>query len=199
MALKPERIFAHEPVMRTIAWDDEGMGGTDAVFLNGTVGVGKSAVAEALAELEERGGTSHAVIDLDYIRRFWPAPGGDPFNLALELANLEAVVANYRAAGAERLILAGVIERRGDVARYAAATRAARLVVVRLTANRRSVDERLRGRHAGDPAGLAWHLARAGELAGILDAAGVDDISVDTSGLTPAEVAGEVRRVAGWQ
>ncbi|MFJ4654743.1 hypothetical protein ACIP5Y_26010 [Nocardia sp. NPDC088792] len=170
----------------------------DTVFLNGTVGVGKSTVAEAIAGLEEAAHTPHAVIDLDFIRQYWPAPAHDPFNLELELANLAAMAANYRAAGAKRLILAGVIERPHDVSRYVEATNADGLMVARLTLDPAQAEERLRRRHAGDPEGLAWHLARFGELSAVLDAAALDDVVVDTSGLSPVDVARQVRRAAGW-
>ncbi|GAB4587111.1 AAA family ATPase [Nocardia sp. IFM 10818] len=175
------------------------MSEVDTVFLNGTVGVGKSTVADALADLEEQAAIPHAVIDLDHIRHSWPAPADDPFNLALELANLAAIATNYRAAGAKRLILAGVIERREDVARYRDATHAQSLAVIRLTLDPALTEERLRSRHANDPEGLAWHLARVTELAALLETADIDDAVIDTSGLTPARVAAEVQRTVGWR
>ena len=52
-----------------------------------------------------------------------PAPPDDPFAHEVELANLRDLARNYRAAGAERLILAGVVE---DAARGAALRRGAR-------------------------------------------------------------------------
>jgi len=54
----------------------------DAVFLNGTVGAGKTTVAEALADLERDAARSHALIDTDQIRRVWPSPPGDPFTMS---------------------------------------------------------------------------------------------------------------------
>ncbi|MFI1913759.1 hypothetical protein [Nocardia sp. NPDC020380] len=170
----------------------------DTVFLNGSVGVGKSTVAEAIAGLEEAAYTPHAVIDLDFIRQCWPAPAGDPFNLGLELANLSAIAANYRAAGTKHLILAGVLERPEDVARYVEATATDGLMVVRLTLSAAAAEERLRRRHADDPDGLAWHLARYGELSAVLETAALDDVVVDTADLSPLDVARQVRRAAGW-
>jgi hypothetical protein len=43
----------------------------DSIFVNGTVGVGKSTLANALSAAETE---SHAVIYLDAIRRLSPAP-----------------------------------------------------------------------------------------------------------------------------
>ena len=80
-----------------------------ALLLNGTVGSGKTAVADALGDLLADREIPHAVIDLDWLRRAWPSPPGDPFNHAMTLRNLTAVATNFLAAGAERLVLAGVL------------------------------------------------------------------------------------------
>jgi adenylylsulfate kinase-like enzyme len=80
-----------------------------ALFLNGSVGAGKTTTAEAVGRLLGRRSVPHAVIDLDWLRCAWPSPERDPFNHELELRNLTAVAANYRAAGAQLLVLAGVI------------------------------------------------------------------------------------------
>ena len=138
-----------------------------ALLLTGTVGVGKTTTADAVGARLRVRGVPHAVVDLDELRRCWPAPPDDPFHAALGLANLAAVARAYRAAGAERLVLAGVCESRRD-----------------------------RDRHAGDPEGLAWHLHRRGELDAVLDAAGVADAEVAVAGLAPAAVADAVLRAA---
>ena len=87
----------------------------NTVFLNGTVGVGKSTVAEALSTLEAKNAHPHAVIDLDDIGHAWPAQEGHRFNHELEMANLRDLVVNYRCAGVEHFILAGVIENPSSV------------------------------------------------------------------------------------
>ncbi|MEY9953360.1 AAA family ATPase [Leifsonia sp. EB34] len=162
-----------------------------AVFLNGTVGVGKTSVADAISELEAR---PHAVIDLDEVRRFRPAPDGDPFNLELQLANVAALSANFAAAGAELVVVAGVIESRADAERFRRAAGGS-ATVVRLVADAAVIERRLRGRHRDDPDGLAWHLARSAELTAILDAAGIEGEVVDTSADDAAAVADRVLRV----
>ncbi len=167
----------------------------DCVFLNGTVGVGKSTVADAISALD---GVPHAVIDLDGIRRLVPAPETDPFNLELELENLRSVVANYRRAGATRFVVAGVIERASDASRYRDALGAQRLLLVRLVADPDVIRQRLRRRHGDDAAGLQWHLSRVGELSGILDDDDSQDLLLDATSRTPADLAGEIRRSAGW-
>ncbi|WP_430332914.1 AAA family ATPase [Rhodococcus sp. ACT016] len=170
----------------------------DTVFLNGTVGVGKSTVADIVSELKALAGQPHALIDLDYLRTCWPAPENDPFNFALELANLTSVVDNYRRAGIEHLILVGVAETADAVEKYREATHSPDLLMCRLTAQPAIVAERLRRRHRDDPAGLDWHLARATELASILDAAEIDDVVLDTTSAGPTDVARSVMSAAEW-
>ncbi|MGI3780602.1 MAG: hypothetical protein ACRYG2_07460 [Janthinobacterium lividum] len=89
----------------------------DAVLLTGTVGAGKTTTASALSELQWAAGRVHAVVDLDQVRLLRPPPVGDPFQHEVELANLHDLARNYRAAGATRLIVAGVVEEAGEVPR----------------------------------------------------------------------------------
>lgn len=170
----------------------------DSIFLNGTVGVGKSTVAEALSEIEIENGHAHAVINLDDIRRAWPTPAGDPFHLELELANLRDLTANFIATGAKHFILAGVIESASEVPRYKAAMHGGDILICRLEADATVVRDRLHRRHEANPAALGWHLRRADELAGILATAGVDDLVLDASSSTPRELAEAVSGAAGW-
>lgn len=85
-----------------------------ALFLNGAVGVGKTATLEALGDLLAGRPIPRALIDLDWLREVWPAPSDDPFNLKLELANLTAVAANSLSCGARVLAMAGVLETTGS-------------------------------------------------------------------------------------
>ena len=148
-----------------------------ALLLIGAVGVGKTTAAEAVGdELEERG-VPGAVIDLDAIRRGWPAPTGDRFNTAIELVNLRDMARNYRGTGAEILVAAGVLEERAARSRYEEAM-GVPLTVVRLVAPRDLVRSRLHRRHELEPESLTWHLDRFDELTAILDAAAVEDATV---------------------
>ena len=117
------------------------------------------------------------MIDLDAIRRGWPAPTGDRFNTAIELVNLRDMARNYRGTGAEILVAAGVLEERAARSRYEEAM-GAPLTVVRLVAPRELVRARLRRRHEHEQSALDWHLDRFDELTAILDAAAVEDVTV---------------------
>lgn len=162
------------------------------MFLNGTVGAGKSTVAEAVARALSDDGVPNAVIDLDWLRLAWPAPAGDPFSQQLALANLTAVVPNFLAEGTKVLILAGVIEEAGDRCRYERALRGNPLLIVRLEAPLAVVHQRLRSRHDPHDPALDWHLHRAGELQDILQAAGLDDAVVNTGKLEVKQAAAAV-------
>jgi adenylylsulfate kinase len=168
-----------------------------ALLVTGTVGVGKSVTANMLGSLLQARLVPHAVIDLDEIRRRWPAPPDDPFDFELELRNLQPMATNYLAAGARRLVMAGVCESRKDRDRLAAAV-GVPLVVCRLRVPLAVMQSRLRQRHAADPAGLAWHMARAGQLDSILDAADIADVELSTDDRTVPEIAAEVAAAIGW-
>jgi adenylylsulfate kinase len=163
-----------------------------ALFVNGTVGVGKTTTIDVVGEVLTAKRVPNAVIDLDGIRQAWPSPDGDPFNHRLELVNLASLAANYAAAGITTLVLAGVIEQGAAVPRYEKALAGFRLVIVRLTADEDVRKARIEARHAADPAGREWHLQRTVELDQILDSNGLDQILIDTSRRSPHQVAQDV-------
>lgn len=167
----------------------------DSVFLNGTVGSGKTTVANAISTMET---TPHALIDLDAIRQFRPTSERDPFNHELELENLASLAANFRKAGAQRFVLAGVIEEPGEVDRYVDALKSDGMFVFRLTATPEVLNARLRRRHANDPVELRWHLTRVGQLTQTLEGASIDEVVLETSARSPAKLAAIVRRKVGW-
>jgi predicted kinase len=165
------------------------------ILITGTVGVGKSTMAARVGAVLQARGIAHAVIDLDEIRRFWPKPADDPFGLQVELQNLEVVATTYWAAGAKQLVLAGVCESREDRKRYEQAI-AVPLAVCRLRACPTVIDQRLRRRHADEPAALHWHLNRAGELDAILDHADVADHTIWSGCKPPDEIVAEILQLA---
>lgn len=167
------------------------------LLITGTVGAGKTTVADSVADLLVLRSIPHAVVDLDQLRLSWPSPAGDPFNHAMEIRNLTSVTANYRQAGATRLVLAGVIEHRSALVDYEQAV-GCRLFVVRLRAHADVLTDRLRERHRRDPEGLVWHLNRAPRLTAILDQACVAHVEVETSGRHVGDVSAEVLAAAGW-
>lgn len=167
-----------------------------AIFVNGTVGVGKTTVADHLGDLCEKAGSPYSAIDLDALRRSWPPPVGDPFNLDLELANLASLRGNDPEPEGRTVILAGVLEDPVVRGRYEQALGTS-MVVVRLVARPEVVRARIDGRYP-DPAQrrhLEWHQERAVELAHLLDEADLDDHVLDVSDLSPRDAARAILRL----
>lgn len=170
---------------------------TRVLVVNGTVGAGKTTVAEVVADLLRERGVPYAWIDVDALRRAYPTADDDPFGQAVALDHLEAMAGVLRRRGYRHVVLAEVIERTADRELYERAFDGAELAVVRLTA---SEDTRLARVHARerDP-WRDWHLARTVELAAILEEAEVDDAVVANEGDRPLrDVAAEVFTAAGW-
>lgn len=168
----------------------------DTVVVNGSVGTGKTTTADRLGDLLRGAGVPGAVIDVDWLRRSWPAPADDPFRAGQALENLRALASTFRRDGAEVLVVAGVVEDVLELGRYRTATSATGLLHVRLSADPEVVAARLRRRHGDDAPTLRWHLERHPELARTLDAVGfADEMRLDTTNRTPAEVAQQVLEV----
>ncbi|MGK4583514.1 hypothetical protein [Kitasatospora sp. HPMI-4] len=169
-----------------------------ALLITGTVGVGKTSVADAAGALLADAGIPNAVLDLDRLCQSWPSPEGDPFNNGVLLRNLRSVASNYLDAGVERLVLAGVAESQADCERYQDAV-GVDLSVCRLKVSLPVVRHRLARRHDNDPDGLRWHLGRSGKLDQILDHAQVEDFSIDATDDSIPAIAEAVLRAAGWR
>lgn len=170
-----------------------------ALFINGTVGSGKTTVLDHVGDLLAEQQESFALLDLDWLRRSSPTPDGDPFNNAMELANLASVSANFRSAGMRSIILAGVLEDPDLRSRYAEAV-GSELVVVRLQVDVKQIHARLRSRHNNpdEAETLGWHLHRAGELDAILESAAGEDFAILVGDESPRVVARMVLDAAGW-
>jgi adenylylsulfate kinase len=165
-----------------------------ALLINGTVGAGKTSVADALGDLLAESAIRHAVLDVDWLRRSWPSPPDDPFNTGMALRNLAAVGRNYQDAGVRRLILAGVVESRAERDAYQAAL-GVDLTVCRLRVDLDTVRARLvRRQHDG----ADWFFRRAGELDQLLTEAAVDDVVVEANAGSPRDIAMAVRAATGW-
>jgi adenylylsulfate kinase len=165
-----------------------------ALVVTGTVGVGKTTVAEKVADLLANAGEPHAWIDLDALSAAWPRASDDPFNNRLTAENLACVATNMAAVGARSLVLAGVVQTQDVLDLYENAVGVA-ITVVRLKAAPDVVDARLRHRYGDtDPKSLRWHLDRAPELEAILDGSPVAAHDVPNMS-SPIEVARSVLAV----
>lgn len=168
-----------------------------SVWLNGTVGVGKTTVGEVLADYLGEAGDAVAFINTDDLGRSWPRPDHDRFNVALVERNLASLATNFVDAGARTIVIAGVIQTRAQLERYTAAL-GTTPHVVRIVAPAEAIERRLRTRHSpSDESGLRWHLERAPELDDILDQSDLSMESVDNIE-TPLATAKAVLTAIGW-
>lgn len=163
-----------------------------AIFVNGTVGAGKTTVAYCIGKLLKESSVAHAIIDLDEIRRGWPAPPGDSFNHELELANLASMARNYSAAGIGVFVLSGVIENQAEVPRYIEAVENRTFTIIRITAHEATLRSRLIARHMNDRDEMEWHLKRAVELETVLSEQRPDSLVIDSTNKTPYVIAQEI-------
>ena len=166
------------------------------LLITGPVGVGKTTVASEVSELLEAAAIPHAFVDIDALRWCYPGPPGDRFRAGLARRNLAAIWPNFVACGATHLLLADVLEERAELAGYREAVPGAAITVVRLTAAPETLAARVARRELG--AGLAWHLARAAELAAQMDEKRVEDLLVATEGQSVRAVAEEILLRVGW-
>jgi len=165
------------------------------LLITGPVGVGKSTVAAEAARLLREANIRHALVDLAWIEQCWPVPADDPWNERLTHRNLACLWANFRQAGAGRLILVRVLEARSLLRHVAEAVPGAEITVVRLRAPLAVLHARIRSREASDP---SWFLGGATHTAKVLEQARVEDHLVDNQDRPVAVVAEEVLRLAGW-
>lgn len=166
------------------------------VLVTGTVGSGKTAVADEIAVLLYEQDIPHALIDLDWLCQLYPAPAEDPYREDLMFRNLSAIWSNYRAEGVDYLVLARVIEDREHLRRYKASIPGARIKVVRVHTPSALVQQRLRRREAGSFYDHLWR--RSQELSKVFDRVQVEDFLVANDERPVRKVAKEAMTLLGW-
>ena len=168
------------------------------LVLSGPVGVGKSAVGAAVAELLEARQRPHTYVDFDHLRYTFPRPDNDPWNNQLGLRNLKAIWTNCEQAGSSNLVVAYVIEEQSFIRQLVSAVGLAQVYTVQLSAQQDTLEARLKQRETG--ANLAWHLRRAQKLSKLLARTGVPcDCRIATDQRTIEEVAEEVVAKIKWR
>jgi adenylylsulfate kinase-like enzyme len=181
-----------------------------ALWICGPRGVGKSTVGWLVFMTLLRGGTSTAFVDLAQVGFLRPEPFDDPGNHRVKARNLAAVWRTFSAAAAERLVVVGPVNRMEDVRRYRRQLSETPLTVIRLTAGRERLEERILLRQQpggprlvgdpllGQPTDVLLSVAdAAADEADRLERARLGDLTVDTDGRTAADVAAMVQAVAG--
>jgi hypothetical protein len=156
-------------------------------------------VAEAAGRVLTVAGCVTAVVDTDMLAQFGPppetGPAGGRFYDELKCANLAAVWANFKAAGARVIVVAAGIDSVTLRDRYAESLAGCAVRLVRLTADDDTVRGRLRRRDTGPE--LEQHLRALDECRRVPTTIGIEDFTV-INDRAAAEVATEILVRAGW-
>lgn len=173
-----------------VAEDGAGQKLIHAIVVTGPVGSGKTSTAAAISDLLGETPITHAMIDMDHLRWVYPNPPGDRFAARLGYRNLAAVWPNLRDAGVTCVILADVVESRGQSREYEAALPGAVVTVARLDVPMIEIARRLHARESDRT--IAWYLHRAPELQGIMEREAVGDIVIDVGARPVSDIAREI-------
>jgi adenylylsulfate kinase-like enzyme len=164
-----------------------------AVLITGVFGSGKSSVAMEMADVLESRDEAYAMLDLDFLDWF-SRPGDDDHDVhRMLLANMAAVLGNYRAADVSRFILARSFREAWEI-EDVRTTVGTPMLVVRLTAPLEEIERRLeadvtRARRDDLEEAAVWLAEGTGE--------GLEDVTI-ASDRPVREVATEILSVLGW-
>jgi adenylylsulfate kinase-like enzyme len=165
----------------------------EGVLLCGAYGTGKSSVAVEIAEMLERRGVAYGALDLDWLMWFH-VPGLSAAQARrVSLANIAAVVGNYRDAGVRYFVMAGAVRDHQEVQALQTAA-GAPMRVVRLHVPYEEIARRLQcdptsGRRDDLQVAKQWLKDGVGE--------GVEDLNVGNTGRVDV-TASEVLAWLGW-
>jgi CO dehydrogenase nickel-insertion accessory protein CooC1 len=162
---------------------------TSILLITGPVGVGKSVVADAIFEMLRQTSAPVALINFDELTYASPLRN-DPYGTKLGLKNLHSIWENYVEAGVNNLIIPYVIEDQAGIEHFRGSIPGSSITVVRLDASIETLHKRLRGRQLGGD--LEWHLQRAVELSDTFKTSDMEEIVVNTEGITIDQAAEKV-------
>jgi hypothetical protein len=165
----------------------------EAVLITGVYGVGKSTVVAQLGDLLEARGRAYAAIDLDWLAWADDGTGAPHDDDRMLLANLDAVVRNYRSFGIPPFALAGWV---GDAAALARlqATVAMPIRVVWLTLALAEIRARV---GPGENSGRATDLAQAEAWLTAGTGRGLADVEI-ANDRPVVDVASQILDWLGW-
>jgi deoxyadenosine/deoxycytidine kinase len=167
-----------------------------AIALTGTIGAGKTTLAEAISEELHERQIRHALVDLDWLGQVYPTPEGhDPYAYELAIQNLKEIWPNFQAAGAQRAVVAGTLLSQSHRDRLQDALGLPTSVVL-VEVPQEVLEARIKSRNSGRL--LDDFVARTGRVASEIQAANIHDLRVNNHGRPPREVALEVLSKVGW-
>jgi chloramphenicol 3-O-phosphotransferase len=164
------------------------------LLVTGPIGVGKTAVLHEADSLLIEADARHATVELEEIARCW-TDAVETSRVSFVHRNLTALWSSFAAAGATRLLLSGLVERRSEVQRVSDAVPGAAVTVVRLHAPLAVLEERIRLREPASPDG---ELDGARWWTRHFEREQPEDYLVESDQRPVREIAGEVLRLAGW-
>ena len=168
---------------------------TDALLIiTGSMGSGKTAVLSEASETLAVRNILHASIDLDALGTAHLPTSVEGNQLMYR--NLRSVWENYAQVGLRRLLLARAIEDRTELECCRNAVSASKVVICRLTASMKTMQDRVQSRELGALQGS--YVARVAELNSILDHAHLEDFSLLNENRPVTDVAHEMLVRAGW-
>lgn len=166
------------------------------IALTGTIGAGKTTLAEAISEELHERRIRHALLDLDWLGQVYPTPEGhDPYSYELAFQNLKQIWPNFQTVGADRVVVAGTLLSQDHRERLQDAL-GLPIFVVLVEAPREVLEVRIRNRNSGRL--LGDFLARIGQVARTIREANIHDFEVETHQRAPREVAQLVLRNLRW-
>jgi adenylylsulfate kinase-like enzyme len=166
------------------------------LLITGTIGSGKTSLATEIGDVLEEMGRVTAIVDLDWLGWISGPESDQRDHEAIILKNLQAIWPNLVDAGAERLVLARVIQTPAHLHAIRETLPDVEFTVVLVTASAETIAHRLKGR---DTAGiLEEHLVESVRFEEIVRRAGVEDFSVSNEDRPLRDVVSEVLQRAGW-
>jgi hypothetical protein len=171
------------------------MAPTEALLIiTGSMGSGKTTVLSEASDILAVCNIPHASIDLDALGTVHLPNSVDDHQLMYR--NLRSVWENYAHVGLRRLLLARALENRAELECCRSAVSAGKVVICRLTASVRTMQDRVQRRELGTLQGS--FVARVAELDSILDHSHLEDFSLRNENRPVIDVAREMLVRAGW-
>jgi hypothetical protein len=166
---------------------------SEALFIGGRSGVGKSSVGYEIHEQLSSAGVRHCLIEGDNLDMAFPPP----WEHGLAERNLAAMWANYRELGYRRIIYTNTVSVRFTDELTAAMGDDPRVTAVLLTANDVTARQRLVQREIGTA--LDRHVQRSDIAARELERLSPAWVHrVATDGRIVVDIAAEIVALAGW-
>jgi len=159
------------------------------LWICGPAGVGKSTVSWRLYTELASSGRRVAFADSDQLCMCYPAPAGDPGRQHVKALNVGAMISNFGSAGAQCVIVNGVLSPAGL---ETGLLPDARVTICRLRASVDSVERRFIARHGrrDDTGGL---LQEVRDEIRLMDDSSFAGACVDTTGVPAGDAPGLVR------